>query len=357
MLAALSPASTERRPPNERGDLLGSPADAPPLTRDNVISYLRGRGLIRSADAATIRVLTGGISNSVLVVETATARLVVKRALPFLRVSEYWAASPRRAQTEARALRLAGHLTPGAVPRVIDDDPMTHTLVIEMASPGWEVWKTQLMSGEINANIARELGETLGTWHHATAYVKDVATQFNEWEVFDQLRVDPFYRTVQRRKPTLARAVGSFADAMEGRKAVLVHGDFSPKNVLIMRDRLWVVDFEVAHYGDAAFDPAYCLNHLLLKSIHNPSLGANYELCGRSFWEAYCMTARDVAPQSEYLWGHVGCQMLARVIGKSPAEYLSRSQREAALRAGAALVTDPPSDLPSAWRLTQHFIN
>ena len=50
-----------------------------------------------------------------------------------------------------------------------------------------------------------------------------------------------------------------------------------------------------------------------------------------------------------YVLGLVGCLMLARVDGKSPAEYLTEPQRERARAAGIELLTTPPGSLEEAW--------
>ena len=50
------------------------------------------------------------------------------------------------------------------------------------------------------------------------------------------------------------------------------------------------------------------------------------------------------------LAGHIGCLMLARVDGKSPAEYLTEPQRLLARVHATRLVTDPPATLETAWR-------
>ena len=105
-----------------------------------------------------------------------------------------------------------------------------------------------------------------------------------------------------------------------------------------------MIDWEVVHRGDPVFDLAFLLNHLLLKTIHRPQAREGYEACGRAFLDAY---GRDVDLQ--YLLGLIGCLMLARVDGKSPAEYLTEPGRERARSAGIALLTEPPGSLQEAW--------
>ena len=51
----------------------------------------------------------------------------------------------------------------------------------------------------------------------------------------------------------------AIADCM-GRRHSLVHGDYSPKNLLTDGSSLMVIDWECVHYGNPAFDAAFLLN-------------------------------------------------------------------------------------------------
>jgi tRNA A-37 threonylcarbamoyl transferase component Bud32 len=223
------------------------------------------------------------------------------------------------------------------VPRLLDSDPDAFALVMEEAPPGWRPWKTLLLEGAADAAVAAWLGALLAVLHSADG---DIGTA----ESFEAQRVDPYLRTIQRRHPALADRIGAYIERLPRTTRCVVHGDCSPKNVLVGEDGLWVIDWEVAHRGDPAFDLAFLLNHLLLKSIHRPQARAGFETCGRAFLDGY---GQEV--DMPYVLGLVGCLMLARVDGKSPAEYLTEPQREHARAAGIALLTAPPSSVKEAW--------
>ena len=114
-----------------------------------------------------------------------------------------------------------------------------------------------------------------------------------------------------------------------------------------------MIDFEVAHYGDPAFDVAFMLNHLLLKRLHVPAASAGLERCARGFWDALpqAPSPRELLPDARYVLGHLGCLMVARVEGKSPAEYLSPAERETAAKVGARLLLAPPDSLEAVLAL------
>jgi 5-methylthioribose kinase len=284
----------------------------------------------------------------VLAAECGATSVVVKQALPRLRVPELWLAKRERAISEADALVLAATITPGAVPAVLDLDRDSCALTIAAAPRGWSTWKSRLLAGDADPAIASRLGSILGSWHRATVADDGVARRFADYEAFDQLRVDPFYRTVAQRHPELADAIGALMARMEATHLCLVHGDYSPKNVLV-GDGVWVIDFEVAHFGDPAFDVAYMLNHLLLKLVHVPRSSPELELSANCFWNAYrTAVPAELAPELPYLLGHVGALMVARVDGKSPAEYLARPEQEIAREAGSRLLLEPPQTLRAA---------
>ena len=299
--------------------------------------YLVRRGVFTSADSLDIEELTGGVACAVFAVRGEGKRVVVKQALERFRVEDEWLVPPERAMTEARALELMAQLAPGSVPRLLDSDPNAFALVMEEAPPQWRPWKSLLLDGDADPAVAAWLGALLAVLHSADG---DIGSA----ESFEAQRVDPYLRTIQRRHPALAAEIGAYIARLLATRECVVHGDYSPKNVLVGEDGLWVIDWEVVHRGDPAFDVAFLLNHLLLKTIHRPQAREGYEACGEAFVDAY---GRDV--DMPYLLGLVGCLMLARVDGKSPAEYLTDAEREHARAAGIALLSDPPGSLEQAW--------
>ena len=318
------------------------------LTEATVAAYVARRGIVSHGEPLSVQPLGGGVSNVVLAVESPHTRVVVKQSLPRLRVADEWLANRERAVTEAEALRLAAQLTPDAIPRVFDVDPVECALVMELAPPGWLTWKEFLLAGEADAGVAARVGSLLAAWHRET--MGGGTGAFSDQTVFDQLRVDPYYRTLARRRPELAPEIERHVERMLATRLCLVHGDYSPKNVLLGDGGLWVIDFEVAHVGDPVFDLAFMLNHLFLKAIHRPAGEESYRACAAAFWDAYREeVAASLVSTGRHLFGHLGCLMAARVDGKSPVEYLDESGREAARRVGASLLLEPPESLDAAW--------
>lgn len=324
------------------------------LDVDTVGAYAAGRGLIPDARAACAVSLGGGVSNVVLAVGAGDRQVVVKQALPRLRVAEEWLAKRERIVTEAAALRWAGDVTPDLVPPVLDVDPAAFALSIARAPSGWTDWKARLLNGDADPAVAARLGTALSVWHATTRDDPAVAARFDDAEAFDQLRVDPYYRTVMARHAEVAPDIAGYVDRLVATRRCLVHGDFSPKNVLLGEEGLWVIDFEVAHVGDPAFDVAFLLNHLLLKAVHRPGAVDAYERCALAFMDAYRTgVPAGFGGPATYVHGHVGCLMLARVDGKSPADYLTPVERRTARTLALALIRRPPAALADMWTMVR----
>ena len=343
------------------------------LSADTAAAYLARRGLIAPGAHVTMEALGGGVSNVVLAARTDDRAMVLKQSLPRLRVADEWLVKRERVLTEAAALSWAGAVAPRAVPSVLDVDPAQFAITIALAPDDWRPWKDLLLAGQVDPAVAARLGSLLAAWHSASAQPPsapvpvseqgdrpiDVAfspDRFDDPEAFEQLRIDPYYRTILAKHPAVAGEIAGYIDRMAHCRRCLVHGDYSPKNVLVGPDGLWVLDFEVAHLGDPAFDLAFMLNHLALKAIHRPAHADRYEACALSFWRSY---QRGVPPgfagPTSYVLGHLGCLMLARVDGKSPAEYLTAAEQARARSLALSLLAAPPASLERVWRMLEEI--
>ncbi|MFW3385171.1 UNVERIFIED_CONTAM: aminoglycoside phosphotransferase family protein [Kocuria sp. CPCC 205274] len=318
---------------------------------EQVIDHLIARGLSPSAEHLTAGSMTGGVSNDVVAVTGPDLDVVVKRALGRLRVTQTWLADTTRLVTEGRALQQAGRTLPEAVPEVLDlSDGF---LVMTRAPHHWHTWKQDLLNGVIDPGVAERLGTLLGTWQRETALQRaQLVTDFGDRTAFEQLRVDPFHRQIQDAHPDLAPTIQATIEQMAATPICLVHGDYTPKNILVGNDpeQLWVIDWEVAHLGDPTFDPAWIVGHLLLKSIHRPQWAAAYHVAARAFLLGLSAVDRAIPLDPDQLVRQTGCLVLARVDGRSPADYLDRTGQEQARTLGRRLLTGSPTTLTDVWK-------
>lgn len=319
---------------------------------EQIVAFLVGHGVLRfDPGRASVTKLTGGVSGVAYLVESGPQRVVVKRALGQLLVQAEWFAKPERAITEAAAIEVLHRLTPQQTPELLDVDTELCTFVMSAAPSSWVPWKTRLMADDIDVEtetaVASTLGWVLATWHRETAADVGLADRFADYEAFEQLRLDPFHRAVARIHPDLSQAIRVCIHDLITRRDCLVHGDFSPKNVLVGTDGLMALDFEVAHVGASVFDVAFMNCHLLLKAAHHPSHAPLLRQISAIFTGSYSQV-RGAVPAPNLGW-HTACLLLARVDGVSPAGYLDlRGQILVREIARAALSRDS-CDLDTLW--------
>ena len=314
------------------------------LQRDNAAEYLRARGIGCGAERVTE--LGGGVSNTVLLVESAGRRFVLKQALAKLRVQDDWFSDRNRIFRESAALRsIAPHLAPGAVPEILFEDRDNCLFAMSAAPAEAQTWKSLLLRGEIDAAIAETIARMLAIIVSKSWRDPESQRVFGDQTVFDQLRLDPYYRTTALRHPDLAPQFDRFMRESSLRRVSLVHGDWSPKNFLVSSGGVMAIDFEVTHFGDPAFDSAFLLNHLLLKSFYRPGWGGELQCAANRFWDVY-----HAGLPAECDWieaatlAHLGALLLARIDGKSPAEYITDAALRERIRSFARnLILAPPA--------------
>lgn len=297
------------------------------------LAELRRAGLVREKEPG-VQVLTGGVSSDVWLVEDSGRKFVVKRSVPKLRVKAEWYADPARLRYEFLYLRTVADIVPGSVPRLLTSDPDSPVLAMEFLGDGFSNWKALMLGGEISPEHAAHAGEILGRIHAATTGNAAVRGIFDSMEFFLQLRIEAYLRaTAEKQEPGLANLLLAEADRLAKHHECLVHGDYSPKNMLVSPDRFVVLDCETACYGDPAFDLAFVLNHLLLKALfhsgHRPDAIPRLRGAAEALRAAYSQAHARAAPAIEARVAHLlPMLLLARVDGKSPVEYLNSARQE-----------------------------
>ena len=318
--------------------------------------YLHETGRVPDGAGLSVRELSGGVSNIVLRVDVSgQPPFVIKQCRERLRVAMEWRAPLDRIWTESATLGVLRDILPeGTVPQVFFEDRPNYLFAMTCAPDDAVTWKSLLMDGLADPAIATRLGTILGTIHSDSRMHPALRGTLADTSLFEELRVDPYYRTVARRHPNLAPHIDALIAAMDrpADERTLVLGDFSPKNILVHAGGLLLLDFECAHAGDAAFDLGFFLTHLILKEVRAIVAGSPENPCyaalTRPFWNSY-LERRALEPErmAELIRGanrHTAACCLARVDGKSPVEYLdARGQALARSFARSALEAEPSS--------------
>lgn len=293
----------------------------------------------------SVEALSGGVSSLVFLAEGAL-RVVVKQSLPQLQVQAEWLCDRRRALREAAALRVLGPLLPaGSVPAFLAEDPDRFTFAMAAAPAHAETWKTALLRGECDRATAKSAGEVLATLIRETA--GRFQQEFGDMAIFDDLRLEAYYRYTAERHPDLRAYFDALIADCMNRRVALVHGDFSPKNILTDGTSAMVIDWECIHYGNPAFDSAFLLNHLLLKSFHLPAHAADFATLAADFQGA--AAAGDWFEESTMK--HWPGLLLARMDGKSPVEYIRDEPLKMRIREFARdLIARPATSVDEVFR-------
>lgn len=282
MTAVTNPAALLPLP-----ESVGKPIVPP---RDVCLALAR-MGLVQPGDFVQSYALAGGMSSEVWLIDVGGRRFCAKRALANLRVvADDWQAPVSRIAVEARWLRIVNERCPGYAPTFLGAHRQAALLATEWLPPQTHPsWRDRLMRGDrrFHLDIAIQVGERLARLHAVTAGDERLARMFDASEMFERIRIEPYFRATARKRPARAEAISRIAQTTLSTRKALIHGDVLPKNILLGPDGPVFLDAEWAWYGDPAFDLAFCLNYLLLKSVSRaermPKLLANYDAVAAAY--------------------------------------------------------------------------
>jgi 5-methylthioribose kinase len=315
-------------------------------------------GLAQADEDVRAVALTGGVSSGIYRVDLRSGSYCLKQALPKLKVAKEWHVPVERVFSEIAWLRTVDRIAPGHVPRVLGHDDASKSFVMEFLGPGFRNWKADLLGGHVDSDVARAVGDVLGRIHATTADDAELARRFATDDNFHAIRLEPYLVEASRAHPALASGLLATVERTANSRRVLVHGDVSPKNIMVGPLGPVLLDAECAWFGDPAFDLAFCLNHFLLKAAHLPEhatqlLAAFHALRQSYFAHASWEPGPGLETRVALLLPGLA---LARVDGKSPAEYLTESQREGVRRAAVHLLREAPATLEAiAARWAKEF--
>ena len=312
-------------------------------------TYLRTTRRVGPDDELIVKPLAGGISNrTVLVARSAGRAWVIKQALSKLRVAVDWFSDPRRIEREATGMRWLAELAPpGTIPRLVFEDRDHHLVAMEAVPEPHENWKAVLLAASVDLEQVREFASLLGTIHREAYRRRDeIAPLFANRDFFESLRLEPYYTFTATRVPAAAAFLEGLSGDTRQIGDTLVHGDYSPKNILLYGGRMVLLDHEVVHWGDPAFDLGFSLTHLLSKAHCLVDRRRAFAEATHCYWRQYDEALgrvpwrTDLEPRA--VRHALGC-LLARVAGRSPLEYLADAQRTRQRDVVVTLMRSPPA--------------
>lgn len=297
-----------------------------------LLGYLRDTGRIVPTEIPSMRKLSGGVSNKTLLLTRPNGESwVIKQALPKLRVRSDWFSDPARIEVEANGLRYLPRVTPeGSIASLLFQDTAQNLLAMEAVPEPHQNWKERLLGGDIDQQFFGQFAQLLGSIHREGFRLRhELGPVFADKRFFKTLRLEPYYEhtatVVQQAAPFLEELVVWTLS----RSDTLVHGDFSPKNILVHHNQLILLDHEVLHFGDPAFDIGFSLTHFLSKALHLPPKRQALLSAAQFYWRLYLDEVRGM-PWFAHLdfraAQHTLASLLARVCGRSPLEYLNKEE-------------------------------
>jgi 5-methylthioribose kinase len=316
-----------------------------------LVAYLQHERLIDADEEPQVTVLAGGVSNRTVLVERESGESwVVKQALAKLRVQVDWFSSPERIHREADGLRwLVQFAPPGSITPLVFEDHTDHLLGMTAVPQPHENWKTMLLRGELDSDHVRQFAKLIGQIHReSNLRLSELELVFGDRDFYETLRVEPYYRYTASQVSESASFYADLIDDTYARQDTIVHGDFSPKNVLVHDGQLVLLDHEVIHLGDPGFDLGFGMTHLLSKAHHAPQLRATFQHATVEFWDTYWQTVTTgnacwtVNLEPRAVRHTLGC-LLARVRGRSPLEYMDGGERDRQAAVTTAMMVHPPT--------------
>jgi len=325
---------------------------------DQLVHYLRAHGRIGSDEKPEVQSLPGGVSNRTLLVRRRHGECwVIKQALPQLRVATAWFSSPARNHAEAMALRwLPGLAPPDTIPGLVFEDPENHLLAMRAVPSPHENWKTLLLNGRLKEEHVRQFAALLGRVHRTSSERKaELLPIFQDQSFFESLRLEPYYAYSASQLRDAAPFLTGLIRETRQHQDCLVHGDYSPKNVLIHADRLVLLDHEVIHFGEPAFDLGFSLTHLLSKAHYLQDQRKSFVSAAHLYWSSYLQAVAPFHQTADFesrVVRHTLACLLARVAGRSVLEYFDSDHRRAQQTVVLQLI---PSIPQSATELIDSF--
>jgi 5-methylthioribose kinase len=306
------------------------------LDEENLPDYLRRLGLVGRSDRVAVEPAGDGNINWVRRARSGTHAWVVKQARPALERFPEYQVTTDRILFEARWLETVRPLdAEGVCPGVVRFDPDARVLVLEDLGDAPRLDRVLAQRPDAGCEPARRLARFLGAVHAATGD-PSLAARFENGAMRrlhgDHIFALPF-RPNEFPLPTAlrARAEALWGDAelvaiaeaayrryLEPRGA-LVHGDVQAGNVLLGPAGAVLLDAEIAHIGDPAFDLGTLLAHLWLPAVARgrPAAAAP---AAEAAWDAYTAASGAPPPRRAEAERYAALEMLRRTLGAARVE-------------------------------------
>ena len=269
--------------------------------------------------------------------------------MPKLRVLKEWFADTKRLRYEYLWLKHCKKIIPNSIPNIYQFSAKQDFLILEyLNEKNYVTLKSKLLKKDIDINIINKISKNLSKIHNESTGQFVKKKFINNSKNFYDLRLDAYFNEVGRVYPDLKKIIKNIIKNYKKYSSTLVHGDFSPKNILIFNKNIKYIDAETCNFGDPVFDVVYFGNHLLLKSIHIPDKKNKFIKSYENFFSTYLKSIKFSQRKNfiDRCIAMVPIMLLARIDGKSPVEYITKKNIKNKIRLlSFNLINDPPESL------------
>ena len=327
--------------------------------KEQLEHYLLEKGVINKKDGYSFNYCGGGVSGTVAFVYAGDKELIVKQALAQLKTKDTWLCDPKRMYIEKEANRIYNEIVPENVPEVYFYDEDNYIFGRAAAPESCTMWKSDLLSGLYDFDVAHKAIDSLSKVHNTCANNAEIERIFGDKALFYDLRISPYIEFTVGKHPDLRAFADSVNEFLMGNGITLVHGDYSPKNIMVDGRKIYILDFEVGHYGHPAFDLAFFSNHFMLKTVKNKQWADTTTNMLKLMLDEYFSKVEfmDKAELEKCFVKTLAMLFIARVDGKSPAEYIKEdSDKEIIRKTAYKMIENDITDYNSVISLIKEMI-
>ena len=327
--------------------------------KEQLEQYLLDKKIINKDEGYDLKYCKGGVSGTVVFVYAGKKELIVKQALAQLKTKDVWLCDPNRMNIEQAGNVVYNKIVPESAPEVYFYDDENYIYGRQAAPESCSMWKSDLLSGLFDFQVAEKAIDALSKVHNGCAGKQEIIDVFGDKAIFYDLRISPYIEFTVGKHPELRAYADSVNEYLMGPGITLVHGDYSPKNIMINGRDIFIMDYEVSHYGHPSFDLAFFSNHFLLKCVKNKQWMDTtlnmLDLMLKKYFSA--VEFMDAAELEKTFVKLLALLFLARVDGKSPAEYITEEEDKALIRKIAFRMMDEKlEDYKSVIKLVKEEI-
>ncbi len=327
----------------------------------NILEASKKFKLIKKNEKIRYEKLDGGVSSDIWAIHSEKYSFCVKKSLDKLKVKENWRAPKVRNQYEVKYLNTVRELAPNPVPHIHGHNPADNVFAMNWYDPKtYRTWKEDLLKKHINFSQAIKVSKTISLIHNNTAKKKSLSLSFSNDKIFNSIRIEPYFEFVAKVYPDFSSTIFNQIESIKSNKKVLIHGDLSPKNILISKRDPIILDAECTNWGDPAFDIAFCINHFILKSLYfiKESHNKNFVKLCDIFLQIYFkeVSWESINNLESRIIKMLPILILARVDGKSPVEYFKKTHKTLGRNLAIKILNNKIKNFDELKNLWERFI-